>query len=110
MSTIGSRIKELRLRRGFTQDQIAEKLDMNRANFSHYERDNAVPPADTLGKIADILNTTSDYLLGRNEISLVDDEINTLSREISDLTTEDIELLKTMVKTMSGRKKYSIDK
>lgn len=63
--TIGARIKELRLRRGLTQDQIAEKLNMNRANFSHYERDTAVPPSEMLGKIADILNTSADYLLGR---------------------------------------------
>ena len=63
--TIGSRIRELRLRRGLTQDQIAAELNMNRANFSHYERDAAVPPSDILCKIADILNTSTDYLLGR---------------------------------------------
>ncbi|MFZ3132720.1 MAG: helix-turn-helix transcriptional regulator [Desulfosporosinus sp.] len=63
--TIGTRIKELRVKRGLTQDQIAVKLGMDRANFSHYERDTAIPPSDTLGKIADELNTSADYLLGR---------------------------------------------
>lgn len=63
MST-GKRIKDLRLKRGLTQDQIADKLGMNRANFSNYERDVALPPSDTLAQIARMLTTTTDYLLG----------------------------------------------
>jgi transcriptional regulator with XRE-family HTH domain len=70
MSSIGSRIRDLRIKRGLTQDQIAEQLGMNRANFSNYERDVAVPPAETLLKIADILHTTTDFLLGRKEADM----------------------------------------
>lgn len=66
MST-GSRIKQLRVKKGFTQDHMAHQLGMNRANFSNYERDVASPPGDTLSKIADILGTSTDYLLGRSE-------------------------------------------
>lgn len=65
--SIGARIKELRVKRGFTQDEIAEQLGMNRANFSNYERDVASPPAETLMRIADILKTSTDYLLGRDD-------------------------------------------
>ncbi len=65
--SIGERIKELRARRGLSQDRIAELLEMSRANFSHYERNIAVPPSEVLSKIADILFTTTDYLLGRTE-------------------------------------------
>ncbi|WP_309119200.1 helix-turn-helix transcriptional regulator [Paenibacillus sp.] len=66
-TTTGQRIKALRTKYGYTQDAMAERLGMNRANFSNYERDVATPPADTLSKIADLLHTTSDYLLGRTE-------------------------------------------
>ena len=66
-TTTGQRIKALRAKHGFTQDDMAERLGMNRANFSNYERDVATPPADTLAKISDLLHTTSDYLLGRTE-------------------------------------------
>ncbi|HEY2493258.1 MAG TPA: helix-turn-helix transcriptional regulator [Paenibacillus sp.] len=66
MST-GLRIKLLRAKKGLTQDQMAEQLDMNRANFSNYERNKAVPPGETLMKIAKILNTTTDYLLGGSD-------------------------------------------
>lgn len=63
----GQRIRELRIRHRHTQDEMAERLGMNRANFSNYERGVANPPADTLSRIADMLRTTSDYLLGRTE-------------------------------------------
>jgi transcriptional regulator with XRE-family HTH domain len=105
MSTIGSRIKELRLRRGLTQDQIAERLDMTRANFSHYERDNAEPPSATLSKLADILGTTTDYLLGREGFDVIDDEINRLALDIYELPAPDQELIKAMLKTMLERNK-----
>ncbi|MCY9529142.1 helix-turn-helix domain-containing protein [Paenibacillus alvei] len=68
--TLGARLKELRRRRGYTQDQMAEKLGMNRANFSNYERGVATPPSDILPTIADILDTTTDYLLGRTNNSM----------------------------------------
>lgn len=63
----GRRLKELRLNRGFTQEDMEYKLGMNRANISNYERDVALPPADTLIKIADIFNVSTDYLLGREK-------------------------------------------
>ncbi|MEK5479923.1 S24 family peptidase [Paenibacillus sp. FSL R5-0407] len=78
MST-GKRIKDLRLKRGLTQDQMADKLGMNRANFSNYERDVALPPGDTLADIATILNTSTDYLLGLTDNS---NPNNTISLEM----------------------------
>jgi len=108
--TIGARIKELRKRQGLTQDQMVEKLNMNRANFSHYERDTAVPPSEVLGKIADILNTSTDYLLGRTELDLIDVNIRTLARDIQDLTVGDQDLLKAMIKTMRERGKEALGK
>ncbi|SHN87981.1 helix-turn-helix domain-containing protein [Desulfitobacterium chlororespirans] len=68
--TLGSRIREYRLKRGLTQSQIAEKLNMTESNFSSYERDKSVPPSEVLNKIADYLNVSTDYLLGRKKLKL----------------------------------------
>ncbi|MCY9509387.1 helix-turn-helix domain-containing protein [Paenibacillus larvae] len=67
LSSMGKRIKYLRERKGYTQSQMAEKLDMNPANFSSYERDKSIPPSDRLARIADILNTSTDYLTCRTD-------------------------------------------
>jgi transcriptional regulator with XRE-family HTH domain len=61
----GIRIKELRIKRGLSQESLAEKLGMNRVNISHYERGVITKiPSDVLVKLADILQTNTDYLLG----------------------------------------------
>ncbi|MED5052659.1 helix-turn-helix transcriptional regulator [Anoxybacillus rupiensis] len=61
----GIRIKELRVKQGLSQENLAEKLGMNRVNISHYERGVITKiPSDVLVKLADILQTNTDYLLG----------------------------------------------
>lgn len=65
--SLGSRIREYRLKRGFTQSQMAEKLNMTEANFSSYERDKSTPPIEKLNQIASILGVTTDFLLGRTD-------------------------------------------
>ncbi|NTZ20897.1 helix-turn-helix domain-containing protein [Paenibacillus sp. JMULE4] len=63
MSSLGSRIRECRRRRGYTQAQMADKLGMTEANFSSYERDKSQPPSEKLSQIASILGVSTDYLL-----------------------------------------------
>lgn len=62
---VGSRIKELRLKQGLSQDDLAQALDMKRANVANYEAGRTTPPSDIIGRLADLLYTSSDYLLGR---------------------------------------------
>ncbi|RGL39110.1 S24 family peptidase [Paenibacillus polymyxa] len=69
LHSIGERIKFLRKKNGYTQNQIAEKLGINPANISSYERNQSIPPSDKLAIIADLLNTTTDYLTCRTSES-----------------------------------------
>lgn len=66
--SMGTIIKELRIKKGLTQQDIAAKLGMGRSNFGHIENDRVIPSSEDLQKIADILHTTTDYLLGRNNV------------------------------------------
>jgi transcriptional regulator with XRE-family HTH domain len=64
MRVLAKRIKEHRLKNGYTQDDMALKLNVNRANISNYERGIAKPPYDKLIKMAGMFHTTPDYLMG----------------------------------------------
>lgn len=64
--SLGRRIRDLRLKKGFTQQYMADKLKMGRSNFGHIENDRVTPTAEDLQIIADILETSTDYLLGRH--------------------------------------------
>jgi HTH-type transcriptional regulator, competence development regulator len=66
--SLGKRIREYRIKRGYTQSQMAAKLNMTEANFSSYERDKSIPPSEKLSQIASILNVSTDYLLGHTDI------------------------------------------
>ncbi|MCM3079600.1 helix-turn-helix domain-containing protein [Brevibacillus invocatus] len=67
MTTLGDRIKNQRMKFKFTQAEMAEKLNMGRANYSHIENNRVIPSSSDLEKIADILKTNTDYLLGRTD-------------------------------------------
>jgi transcriptional regulator with XRE-family HTH domain len=62
------RIRQTRLKRNKTQDEMAEILGMTRGGYSSYETGKNIPPADRLSTIADTLQVSTDYLLGRSEM------------------------------------------
>ena len=60
----GLRLKELREKQGFTQEQVAERLEITKAAISSWERNIAQPTADTLKTLAVLYRTKADYILG----------------------------------------------
>ena len=63
--SVGAKIKEFRLERGYTQEDIAEKLNVSRSYLANIERGVKVPNVSLAGEIADILKVTVDSLLGK---------------------------------------------
>ncbi|MFD2613572.1 helix-turn-helix domain-containing protein [Paenibacillus gansuensis] len=64
---IGSILTELRLKKGWTQDQIAEALGIKRARYNSWENDIARPDIEFVDQLAQLHKVSSDYLLGRIE-------------------------------------------
>lgn len=63
----GERLRNRRIEKKMTQDELAKKLGMGRSNVGHMENGRTIPTADVLQKIADVLDVTIDFLLGRVE-------------------------------------------
>lgn len=61
---LGERLKELRLESGLTQNQLAEKLNINSVTYLHYEKSQREPPLSLLIDFAVFFNVSVDYLLG----------------------------------------------
>lgn len=61
-------LKELREKKGITQDQLASALHLSKNAISHYEKDVNSPSIETLEKIADIFDVSVDYLIGRTSV------------------------------------------
>lgn len=68
MSTIGRRIKRLRLEYQLTQKTLADKLSLTPKMISFYELGQRLPPLDIILKLANIFQVSTDYLLGNSEL------------------------------------------
>lgn len=64
MYDIGNRIKELRIKRGYTQKSLGLKINKSKATISSYEKDLQLPPLEVAIDIASALNVSLDYLVG----------------------------------------------
>ncbi|MBO5474413.1 MAG: helix-turn-helix transcriptional regulator [Lachnospiraceae bacterium] len=75
---LGLRIKETRIQRKLTQDNLAQAVDCNVSHISNIENNHTKVSLITLLAIANALNTTVDYLLAdqyRSPTSALDNEI-----------------------------------
>jgi len=64
-SPLATRLKELRLKEGWSQEECAFKIGVARSTYSLYEISKSVPDLGTLIKIADTYGVSLDYLSGR---------------------------------------------
>lgn len=61
---IGERIKEYRLKRGFTQSDLAKQANITRIALGNYERGERIPTINIFARIAMALNASIDELMG----------------------------------------------
>ena len=66
--TIGNRIKNLRRQLNYSQEYIAEQLNVSRQAVSKWEKDISSPDTNNLILLADILNTTVEYIASRKTV------------------------------------------
>lgn len=66
--SIGDRVKDCRIRLGYSAEQVAEKLGISPATEYRYENgDISKMPAKLIAPLADFLSTTPAYLMGWTE-------------------------------------------
>ena len=66
MSNISSNLKYLRKKKGYTQQQFADAMEIKRSLIGAYEEDRAEPKYDLLKKIADFFDLTIDEFINEN--------------------------------------------
>ena len=68
--TIGNRIKNLRRQLNYSQEYIAEQLNVSRQAMSKWEKDISSPDTNNLIQLADILNTTVEYIASGKKVDV----------------------------------------
>lgn len=65
MINLGKKLKELRQSDNLTQQQLADKLQISRVNYTRYETNAVRPDYEVLIKIADYFDISLDELFDR---------------------------------------------
>lgn len=68
---IGEKIKRLRLSRGFTQEELAERADLTKGFISLLERDKTSPSIATLEQLLDVLGVSLRQFFSEEKTSKV---------------------------------------
>jgi len=97
---LGLKIKEMRQRKGLTQDKLAEMVSCNTSHISNIENNHTKVSLNVLLAITNALNTSIDYLLSEQyeNFSLALD--NEIMRVISNCDTETKERILRIIKAL----------
>jgi len=87
----GLRIKELRKRKGLTQEQLGDLLGISRATVYRYENNTQTPSLAKIVSLALYLNTSTDYLVGLEDEPVV--KISGLSPQKKQLVLDFIQCM-----------------
>lgn len=73
---LSERLAKARTQKGYTQQQIAEFLECNRATVTNYENGKRTPDVDTIVKLAKLYEVSADYLLGLSDVKSNDKDMD----------------------------------
>lgn len=111
MVKIGDRIALLRKVKGFSQTDLAKKINASREAIGKYERNEASPSVETAKKIADIFEVTLDYLIDENATMTFDKQTVNRINDIQSLDEENkshiFAILDAFLRDIKTRQAYS---
>lgn len=67
MATFQTKIKELRINSGLTQQELAKKLNCSQSTITMWENGKRQPDIETLEVIADLFNVDMNFLVGTSD-------------------------------------------
>ena len=104
------RLKEARLKKGYTQEQIAEKVGVAKSTYTGYEKGNREPNVYTIGKLMEELSVDANFLWQDETtfpFELTYDEMEHLVKKYRDLDDHGKEMVDfTLEKETDRIKKY----
>ena len=65
------KIKDLRIARGWTQSELARKLNVTRNGVNSWEQGFSMPSPSALVELAKLFSVTTDYLLGIERLDMI---------------------------------------
>ncbi len=91
------KLKLLRVKYGYSQKQVADKIGVSPSIISGYETGERTPSADVLLSLSNIYNCSVDYLLGKQTVE------PTVVLNTEGLTDRQIQAIATLIDSMKNK-------
>ena len=103
---IGKRIRAIRQKRDWSQEQLAEKIDISVTHMSHIETGNTKLSLPVLVKVANALEVSTDELLCDSLVSSKQIYVNEIAELVENCNSTQVRIITDIVKAA----KLSLDK
>lgn len=91
------KLKLLRVKYGYSQKQVADKVNISPSIISGYETGERTPSTDVLLSLSNIYNCSVDYLLGKQNIE------PPIILDTEGLTDKQIQAIITLIDSMKNK-------
>lgn len=101
---IGTKLSELRIKKGLNKTQVADKLGVNMQSYANWENGNKSPSLKAIRNLAHFYNVSIDYLIGDEsksdtKFSPLEALKHTYSADGKPVPEEDLETLARIIET-----------
>lgn len=100
---LGKKIREERIQKGYTQEELGEKIDSTGAYIGQIERGERSASMSKIVLIAEALDVSLDYLIGNFRFERENDIDAKIVEELKDATNKQKEMMIDIIKII---KKY----
>ena len=91
------KLRDLRVKYGFSQKVVAKRLGVSTSIISSYETGERTPSVDNLLQLSYLYQCSTDFLLGRDTVS------NCLTIDVNGLDARQITLLRELVSMIQNK-------
>jgi len=115
MSSLGTRIQELRKDNKLTQQELARRVQISHPQIVRYETKGVQPPADVLARLADVFDVSIDYLVNgdkseKAQQTIKDAELIKNFKQLDQLPEEEkksiLRVLNALIRDFNARQAY----
>lgn len=102
--TLGEKIANLRKRKGWTQEYLAEKVGVTKTQVTRWETSRMKPSMPTLKKLAPILGATPESMLDGEEVAVaveLDQDLSTHFKRLQELEPDDRKVIFKIIDTFA---------
>ena len=96
IAKLSTQLRELRMSKGLSQEQVAKLIGVNKSAIAAYENDTKEPSFEVLIRLANLYRVSTDYLLGQTDSQSVN---------LSGLSEQEAALVCKLVETLTNNNK-----